>query len=157
MITTDIEPLLEETVHVDAEPAQVWALVSDLPRIAEWSPQVVRSKTSDTPVKLGTTMRNLNRKGILFWPTAAKVVRFEEGREVAFKIKENKTVWSFQVEPAAEGGTTVTHRREAPEGTTGLSDFLVRRVLGGQQDFQASLRAGMRQTLSGVKSVAEGA
>lgn len=153
-VTRDIEPLLEETLHIDAAPAEVWALASDLPRIAEWSPQVVRTRTKDKPVKLGTTMTNINRRGPLVWPTHAKVVRYEDGREIAFKIKENLTVWSFLVEPDGEG-TRVTHRREAGDGTSGLSDFLVRRILGGQKSFHAELRAGMRQTLSGIKARAE--
>lgn len=158
-VTRDIEPMLEETAHVAAPPSEVWALVSDLPRIAEWSPQVVRTRSKDKPMRLGSTMTNLNRRGLLFWPTHAKVVRYDDGREIAFKIKENLTVWSFLVEPEGEGGTgsKVTHRRDAGEGTSGLSDFLVRRVLGGQKTFQAELRAGMRQTLAGVKTRAESA
>ena len=42
-VTQDVEPLIEESVEVAADPARVWSLVSDLPRLAEWSPQVVRS------------------------------------------------------------------------------------------------------------------
>ena len=33
-MTTQIEPLLEETIEVDASPARVWPLVSDLRRMA---------------------------------------------------------------------------------------------------------------------------
>ena len=40
---TQIEPLLEETIEVDASPARVWSLVSDLRRMANWSTQVKKT------------------------------------------------------------------------------------------------------------------
>jgi uncharacterized protein YndB with AHSA1/START domain len=155
-----VEPLIEETVVVAAPPERVWALVSDLPRLAEWSPQVVRTfLRGGRPVRLGSRMVNVNRRGLLVWPTQAKVVRFEEGRAIAFKIRENGTTWSFTLEPRDDGdpaaGTRVVQRREAPDGISDLSARLTDRVLGGQVTFQAELRAGMRQTLTRIKAEAE--
>ncbi len=51
------------------------------------------------PVRLGTRSYNLNRRGLLFWPTRSKVVRFEPHREFAFRVKDNRTIWSFTLEP----------------------------------------------------------
>jgi uncharacterized protein YndB with AHSA1/START domain len=149
-----IEALLEETVEIEAEPARVWSLVSDVARMSSWSPQVVRTFVRGRPVQLGTTFININRRGALFWPTQAKVVRFEPHREFAFRIKENWTIWSFTLEPTA-GGTRVTQRREAPDGISGVSQRLTRIALGGQATFATELRAGMRQTLERVKAEAE--
>jgi uncharacterized protein YndB with AHSA1/START domain len=151
---SEILPLIEETEEVAAPPATVWKLVSDLPRIAEWSPQVVKTIVNGRPIQLGSRMFNINRKGLLVWPTRAKVVRFEPQSEIAFRIKDNATIWSFTLEPT-EGGTLVTHRREAPHGTTTFSDVAIRKLMGGQKTFQEELRVGMRQTLAGVKAVAE--
>ena len=53
-------------------------------------------------MQLGTTFVNINRRGALFWPTQAKVVRFEPHREFAFRIKENWTIWSFTLEPTGD-------------------------------------------------------
>ena len=94
--------------------------------------------------------------GLLVWPTQAKVVRFEEGREIAFRIRDNFTVWSFTIE-AAEGGCRLVERREAPDGVSDISDRLTRLVLGGHDDFTTELRAGMRQTLDRIKAEAEAA
>ena len=149
-----IEALLEETVEIQAEPARVWSLVSDVARMSSWSPQVVRTFVRGRPVQLGTTFINVNRRGALFWPTQAKVVRFEPHREFAFRIKENWTIWSFTLEPTATG-TRLTQRREAPDGISGLSQRLTKVALGGQATFAAELRAGMRQTLDRVKAEAE--
>lgn len=152
--TSEIEPLIEEVVEVAAPPARVWALVTDMPRMAEWSPQVVRTIVRGGGIGPGTRTVNINRRGPLFWPTRAKVIRFEPHREFAFRIKDNLTVWSFTLEPTATG-TRVTQRREAPDGTSRISANLVKAVLGGQQTFQAELRDGMRQTLTRIKAEAE--
>ena len=154
-VTQDVEPLIEETVEVAADPARVWSLVSDLPRLAEWSPQVVRSFVrTERPIQLGTRLLNVNRRGLLVWPTQSKVVRFEPHQEIAFRVKDNFTVWSFTLEPTATG-TRVVQRREAPEGISAISSRLTRRMLGGVPSFQAELREGMRSTLAAIKATAE--
>ena len=151
MTTTTDE--LVETIEVAATPAQVWALVSDLPRMASWSPQVVRTVVRGK-VRLGATTINLNRRGPLFWPTRSTVVRFEPHRELAFRVAENHTVWSFTLDPVA-GGTRVTQRRETPDGISALSRRLTKVALGGQEQFRRELREGMRQTLARIKADAE--
>jgi hypothetical protein len=132
----------------------VWSLVSDVARMSSWSPQVMRSFVKGRPVQLGTTFVNVNRRGLLVWPTRAKVVRCEPHTSFAFRIKENWTIWSFTLEPTATG-TRLTERREAPEGISSLSQRLTKVALGGQQTFTSELRAGMRQTLERVKAEAE--
>jgi uncharacterized protein YndB with AHSA1/START domain len=155
-MTTQIEPLLEETIEVDATPAQVWALVSDVRRMARWSPQVMRTFVrGGGAVRLGTRTVNVNRRGLLVWPTQAKVVRFEPHREFALRIRENLTVWSFTLEPTEAGGTRITQRRETPQGISSISLRLTDAVLGGQQTFTAELREGMRQTLARIKADVE--
>ncbi|MDP3893973.1 SRPBCC family protein [Nocardioides sp.] len=152
---TEIEPLLEETIEVDAPPVQVWALVSDLPRMASWSPQVAKTIVRGGPVTLGTRTLNINRRGALVWPTRSKVIRFEPHREIAFRVKDNKTIWSFSLEESPAGGTVVTQRREAPDGLSTISIRLTDLVFGGQTSFAAELREGMRQTLTRIKAEAE--
>ena len=80
------------------------------------------------------------------WPTRAVVTRYEPNRALAFKVKENGAVWSFDLEPA-EGGTRVVHRRELPAGVTRMSVLLQDKVLGGVEPFEASLERGMALTL----------
>ncbi|MDN5893953.1 MAG: SRPBCC family protein [Nocardioides sp.] len=151
---TDVEPLIEETIEIAAEPAQVWALVTDLPRMAAWSPQVVKTIIRGGNIGLGTRTLNVNRRGPLFWPTRSKVVRFEPHSEFAFRIAENKSIWSFSLEPTV-AGTRVTQRRTTPDGLSSVSGVLTKKVLGGQVAFQTELRDGMRQTLERIKTEVE--
>ncbi len=148
-------PDLVETVEIAAPPAAVWALISDVARMSSWSPQVVRTVVRGSVVRQGTRFVNLNRKGPLFWPTRARVVRFAPHTDFAFRIDDNYAVWSFDLAPTPEGGTLLTQRRETPHGISGISRFLTRTVLGGQEQFTTHLRAGMRQTLERVKAEAE--
>jgi uncharacterized protein YndB with AHSA1/START domain len=153
MPLTDVAPL-EASVEIAASPTEVWTLVSDLRNMARWSPQVVKSFVKG-PVAQGTTMFNINRKGFLVWPTQAKVVRFEPEREIAFRVKENYTVWSYTLEPTATGGTRLVSRREAPQGISDLSVNLTKRAFGGVDSFTAELERGMRATLGKIKADAE--
>ncbi|MCW2814378.1 MAG: polyketide cyclase [Nocardioides sp.] len=155
MSDTQQHEALEASIEIDATPAQVWALVSDVPRMASWSPQVVRSTVKGGVVEKGATFRNINRQGPLFWPTAAKVVRFEPHRDFAFRVRENRTIWSFELADNATGGTTLTQRREVPDGISKLSVVLTKVALGGVDDFHRTLRVGMQQTLERIKVEAE--
>ncbi len=151
----DIETLLEDSIDIEAAPERVWSLVTDLPRMSSWSPQVVRTLVLDGPVRMGTRTLNLNRRGPLFWPTRSKVVRFDPHREFAFRVKDNYTVWSFSLEALPGGGTRLVERREAPQGISGISLTLTKAVLGGQDTFTAELRTGIRETLQRIKVEAE--
>lgn len=145
---------LEAIIDIDASPEAVWTIVSDLKRMGEWSPQCRKMRVLGGPVRVGTTTINLNRKGFLFWPTTAKVVRFEPKKSIAFRIVENRTVWSYELEPTASG-TRVVERREAPTGTSKLSQILVKTVLGGNDDFEVEVAEGMNATLARIKSEVE--
>lgn len=144
---------IEHSLDIAAPPQQVWALVSDLPRMAEWSPQVVKSFARG-PLQQGTKLININRRGFLFWPTRSKIVRWNPGVEVAWKIIDNNSTWSYTLEPTATG-THLVHRRDAPNGLTEISISLTDRFMGGQSVFQAELQQGMRQSLERIKAHAE--
>lgn len=153
----DIRPLLEESIEIAAPPASVWALVSDVRRMPEWSPQVTstRLRSGFETVELGAQFTNRNIHGELEWTTRAEVVRFSPEQELAFRVEDNWAVWSFQLAPA-DGGTLLTQRRELPHGLSDLSKELTDGFMGGQAAFTASQLAGMRQTLEAIKASAEG-
>jgi uncharacterized protein YndB with AHSA1/START domain len=148
----DVAPITAST-EIDAPPAAVWALVSDLRNMRRWSPQNVKTFVRGE-AGVGTKMINLNRRGLLFWPTQSMIVRFEPETEIAFRVKENWTVWSYRLEPTATG-TRLTGTREAPDGISDLSVGLTKRVLGGVDTFTRELQQGIEQTLNAIKRDAE--
>ncbi len=154
-MSSDVAPLLEGEIEINATPAAVWAIVSDPERMGRLSPQVVRTLVrGPKPARLGTRTLNVNRRGLLVWPTRAKVVEFEPEKRYAFRVKDNFSVWSFSLEPT-DSGTRVTHRRETPQGVSDVSAKLTDRLLGGQASFTAELQQGIGHTLRRLKAEAE--
>lgn len=137
------------STDISAPPNEVWDVISDLKRMAEWSPQC-RKMIAFGEVREGARTLNINRQGKLFWPTSAKVVRFEPNRAIAWRITENRTVWSYELEPIT-GGTKLTETRDAPDGVSKVSKLLVGKVMGGIPEFEASLRKGMQQSVDRIK------
>lgn len=149
-------PVLETSIEIAASPDQVWEVVSDLRRMREWSPQVDSTRLSDDldDIAVGTRLTNRNVQGELAWITHAEVVRLDPGHEIAFRIEENWAIWSFAVE-ASPAGARLTQRREAPEGLSPSSVQAQETWLGGQEQFTVTLRAGMRETLEGIRATLE--
>lgn len=158
MPLTDV-PELEESVEIDAPPARVWELVRDPRNMRRWSPQTWRSflrgGAAGGTLGEGARFLNINHKGLLVWPTQSRIVRYVPEREVAWRVKDNYTVWSLQLEPAGDR-TRLVQRRETPQGISDISAKLTDRMMGGQERFTAALRSGMQQTLQRIKAEAEG-
>lgn len=144
---------LHASVDIEATPERVWSLVTDLPRMASWSPQVVKTFVRG-PVQQGSKAFNINRRGPLVWPTRSRVVVFEPHREFAFRIKDNAAIWAFVLEPTTTG-TRLVHERRTPDGLGLISLTLQKHVLGGAERFTGELLAGMQQTLTRIKAEAE--
>lgn len=146
---------LKATITVDAPVEKVWHIVSDLKRMGEWSPMTRMMRVSG-PMGVGAKTFNLNKSGWRVWPTTSKVVRYEPNKQIAFRVNENRTIWSYDL--SSDGHTTtVTERRETPEGTSKVSQFLVKYLMGGTEPFEKNLAAGMDATLQRIKSEAEAA
>lgn len=150
-------PRLVETIEIGAPAAAVWALVHDVRRMAEWSPQVESTRLSDGATEVGQGVRftNANRQGELEWRTHGTVVRFDPQRELAFRIEENWAVWSFRLEETERHTTLLTQQRETPDGISDVSRDLTEAHLGGQAAFTETMRGGMQQTLATIRATAE--
>ena len=152
MPLTDVAPI-EASIEIEATPAAVWAVVSDLRNMPRWSPQtrksILRGENGE-----GARFLNINRKGVLVWPTRSKVVTFDPETEIAWRVKDNFTIWSLRLEPTATG-TKLTQTREAPEGISDISVRLTKTVLGGVDSFTSELQRDMRTTLGRIKAEVE--
>lgn len=101
-------------VTIKASPAQVYALVADLPRMGEWSPECQRVEWIDgssQPVE-GARFIGHNRggpKGLMKWSRQGRVLEAKPGSVFAFVTEEGgkeSTEWRFEFE-AVDGGTRV--------------------------------------------------
>ncbi len=146
---------LSTSVEIDAPADHVWSIVSDLGRMGEWSPQCRKVIVRGDDIRLGTRMININRAGWKVWPTRSKVISYEPGREIAFRVKDNRSIWRYQLQELPDGATRVTETRDVSDDTTSISKVLVDRFLGGEANFETDLMTGMKQTLARIKAEAE--
>ena len=149
-----VAPILRAEIEINAPVAKVWSLVSDVSNMPKWSPQC-RIMKALGPVKPGTRTVNLNRRGMLFWPTTSVITEVIPERKFAFRIPINTTVWSYELEPTATG-TRLIETRHAENGVTKLSEAATNTALGGMDNFERELVEGMQQGLARIKAAAEG-
>ena len=146
-------PILKAEIEINAPVATVWGLVSDVGRMPQWSPQC-RVMRALGPIRPGTRTINLNRRGMLFWPTTAVITEVIPERKFAFRIPINTTVWSYELEPTATG-TRLVETRHAENGVTAVSTAVTKAALGGVDTFEKELLDGMNQGLARIKAAAE--
>ena len=146
-------PLLQAQIDIDAPVAKVWTLVSDLSRMPQWSPQC-RVMKALGPVRQGTRTINFNRRNRMYWPTTSVVTEVIPEKKLAFRVNQNNTVWSYELEPT-ETGTRLVETRHAENGTTAFSNMSINALMGGVPSFERELVDGMNATLSRIKAAAE--
>ena len=145
--------VLQAQIDIDAPPAKVWALISDLSLMPRWSPQCRVMKVLG-PLRTGAKTVNLNRRNYMFWPTTCQVTEVDTEKKVAFRVNENNTVWSYELEPTATGTRVVETRRA--DGIKAVSNFVVDKAMGGVPSFERELVDGMNTSLARIKAAAEG-
>jgi uncharacterized protein YndB with AHSA1/START domain len=146
-------PLLQAQIDIDAPVDTVWALISDLSRMPDWSPQCRVMKLRG-PLRPGARTVNLNKRKFTYWPTTSTIIEVIPQEKLAFKVDINNTVWSYELQPT-ESGTRVIESRHAENGVTALSNSLVNTFMGGVPSFEDELVDGMHASLARIKAAAE--
>ena len=147
------EPLLQAEIDIAAPPATVWPLVSDLSLMPRWSPQC-RLMRAFGPLRQGARTINFNRRGYQFWPTTSRITEFIPEKKLAFRVNENNTVWSYELESTATG-TRLVESRHAENGVKPVLNALVSAFMGGVPSFEQELLTGMNESLARIKTAAE--
>jgi uncharacterized protein YndB with AHSA1/START domain len=150
------QPLpISASVDVAAPPDRVWAVVSDVTRMPEWSPELRRLyPVGGREPRVGMRLIGVNRRGYALWPTTSTVVRLEPERAVAWKTRQSGATWTYELEPTA-AGTRLTGRRELAKYTLGTALFAP--VIGGAAGHDRELADGIRSTLDRIKTTIEAA
>jgi uncharacterized protein YndB with AHSA1/START domain len=147
-------PLLQAQIDINAPVEKVWALIADVGRMPEWSPQCRLMKALG-PVRPGTRTINLNRRNRLFWPTTSTVTEVIPERKLAFRVNANGTIWSYELEPTPEGTRVVESRRAENGEVKAASNATINALFGGVPSFEKELVDGMNSSLARIKAAAE--
>lgn len=143
------------TVSVSREVAApasiVWAMVTDLPRMGEWSPENRGGSwmKGATGPALGARFRGRNSNGKRSWSTVVTVIRHDEPSDFAFSLMvfgRPWCDWSWQVSPTSSG-CTITH-----SWTDRRAGWAVRlgRLVSGVADRATHNRANMEATVDAL-------
>jgi len=147
----------EVRIRIEAPAELIWAMVTDLPRMGEWSPENEGGEWLDgaTGPAVGARFKGRNRRGKTKWPTTLEVEVADPGREFQFLVGGNKPTarWRYQFIPEGSG-TEVIESFDLVKPLTRI-DRAVTRATIGVKDREADMEEGMRQTLARLKAAAE--
>jgi uncharacterized protein YndB with AHSA1/START domain len=146
----------EVTVHIDAPPSQVWALVSDVTRIGEFSPETFEARWTrgSTGPEVGATFKgHVKRNGVgpTYW-SACRVTRCEPERLFEFSVGTKEITvnnWGYRLEPDGDGTRVTEYFRMEPSLPTRVYWTLLGWTRGKTNE------KGMRTTLERMKAVLE--
>jgi uncharacterized protein YndB with AHSA1/START domain len=150
----------EASVVIHASADALWALVTDVTRTGEWSPENTGAEWLDgaTGPVVGARFKGTNRRGKTKWAATCQVVTAEPGHEFVFLVgnpAKPETRWRYLLEPAGDGETRVTESFELVKPIGAAGRFLTR-VTTGVKDRRADLEENVRQSLARIKEIAEG-
>lgn len=113
-----IETTGSASIEIEASPDAVYAVLSDLSRISELSPECYKAEWEDgtTGPAVGAKFRGYNRNGAMEWDAGCVLAVADPGREWAFDVPADdgrKTTWRYVIEARGDG-STVTESFDAP-------------------------------------------
>lgn len=149
----------EMTAHIHARPEQVYALVADVTRTPEFSPEILRCTWLDgaTGPAVGARFEAVNKVPRRpAWKNRPVVTVADPGREFAFCRTEKASgsiEWRYRMEQEGDG-TRLTESYRVIAPLTRLGWFIIG-TLFGRHDRRADLRKGMQDTLHRIAAAAQ--
>jgi len=147
---------MSESIYVAASPNDLYALVSDVTRMGEWSP-ICRDCWWDegSGPTVGAWFTGRNETPERTWETRSQVVTADPGREFSWQVNNGWVHWGYTFD-AENDGTRLTETWEfLPAGIAGF-----RERYGAQADDEIAKRRdaarnGIPATLAAIKKSAE--
>src|SRR5215218_5595744 len=149
----------EVSAVLAARPEDVYALVADVTRTPEFSPEVksVRWLDGATGPAVGARFESVNvAVNGRTWTNRPVITVAEPGREFAFTRTEplaGTITWRYLLDPV-EGGTRVTESYTVERQVSRMGWFVIEKAYAGR-DRRATLREGMRTTLERLRAALE--
>ncbi|HEX4705893.1 MAG TPA: SRPBCC family protein [Pseudonocardiaceae bacterium] len=153
-----MKPTISRTVAVAAPPHVVWSMVTDLPRMGDFSPENVggRWMNGATGVAVGAEFRGNNRNGSKLWWTRVRVIACEPERSFMFDVRAKIGIrvsrWGYEITPTDTGCLLTENWYRV--GNAFVRNFLGPRVTG-RADRPGFNAESIEHTLAKVKALAE--
>ena len=147
------------SLHMDARPEVVYALVADVTRTPEFSPEILECTWLDgaTGPAVGARFKARNKvPNRPSWTNKPVVTVVDPGRRFSFARTEpfaGTVEWTYAFEPDG-AGTLVTESYTVTRKLGRVGWFIIG-VLFARRNRRADLRAGMEQTLQRMRDAVE--
>lgn len=142
------------STEIAASPDAVYAMVTDLPRMGEWSPEAQGGQWKGEPAAVGAKFKGKNKNGKKSWSSVVVVTDATAPKRFAFRTKAGGMTfaeWSYEIEPRSSGcKVTETWVDTRPGFVTPLG-----RLVTGVADRATHTRTSIDTTLANVKKAAE--
>lgn len=147
---------IEVSQDMAADPVKVYDLVSDLPRMGQWSPENTGGRwlAGATGPTVGAKFKGTNRHKVLRWSTTVTVTDAVPGKRFAFNVDYGPvpiSTWAYDFEPADEGCRVVESWTDRRPTWMKVASVPVMQVA----DRSAHNRKNMQATLAALKNAAE--
>jgi len=156
-------PTVEASTWIDADPARVWSLVSDIqlmPTLSNELQSVEWADGADGPRVGARFVGHNEHQAFGQWSTTSQVVACDRPREFAWAVGEPDNpaaTWRFRLTPR-DGGTSLNYWMQMGPGRSGLSVAIEAMPDKEQKIVFVRLRefeAAIGKTLAAIKRLAE--
>lgn len=107
---------ISETIRIDAPPERVWALITDVRRIVDFSPECIRVQWigGATGAEVGARFAGTSRVGAFEWTRNCTIVEVRERRLFSYEAWDEpdeapQSRWSFEI-TEDDAGTVLQQR-----------------------------------------------
>lgn len=165
---------LRADVHIAATPDEIYAVVSDMDRSAEWSLECCGGMwVSGEPGKVGSVFRgeNFRADSVVAWApvprgvwyTHTEVIAAEPGRKFRWETLDTSGVkegsrWGFDIE-LTDDGCVLVHHYEMDKATAGIHRIVANMGEAEKQrfiaDWAVKLQHNIEATLQRLKNLLE--
>ena len=148
---------IEVSVVFDAPIDAVWALVSDVERIAGLGPEHVAAAWNTSGPATGARFTGVNRRGDFEWSVPCTVTACIPRACIEWTVGDlvaPSSIWSYELEESPDGGTIVVERFRHGPGFSYVRMSIDRAPHEANAIIEsrcASLRTGMEATLAAAR------
>jgi uncharacterized protein YndB with AHSA1/START domain len=142
------------SVVINRPPTDVWAAVSDITRMGEWSPECTAGRwvggatgpTAGAKFE-GDNVAKVAGRTVKKWTTTSEVTTSEPGKTFTF-VAEGYTTWRYTFEPMGAGTRVTETFSFTPAGVQGF-------IYGKLLRRGSAMQKGMQRTLDRMKAALE--
>ena len=145
----------EVSIDINASPEAVYDLVSDLPRMGEWSPENIGGEWQDGGSgEVGDRYIGHNKAGDRSWSVPVMITIADRGKCFEFVTRPDEgpyVRWAYRLELSGSG-TQVTEVWDVEQLPPALQSLTQDQL----DERSRNTEAGMATTLAAIKATAEG-